>query len=84
LSKSKRRLKVENQTPTTKTGSVKICPMMTADLDYPSHCLDQCEWNDGDGCAIWRIVKGLDMLVSHLANKFDFEEMKKLYEARKG
>lgn len=42
---------------TTSIGTDKICPV-NCNTFY--HCLDSCEWNDGEGCAVWRIVKNLE------------------------
>jgi len=45
-----------------KIGSEKLCPIMSADECTVMHCIDVCEWNDGEGCAVWRIVKALERM----------------------
>jgi hypothetical protein len=46
----------EVKAKTTRIGSDKICP-------DGHHCWDSCEWNDGEGCAIWRLVKAAEHIV---------------------
>ena len=48
---------------TTRIGSNKLCPIVTAKQTTILHCLDDCEWNDGEGCAIWRLVKAAEHVV---------------------
>jgi hypothetical protein len=47
----------EVKAKTTRIGTAKICPFVE-----DSQCVDDCEWNDGEGCAIWRIVKALEKM----------------------
>lgn len=53
--------------------SDKICPLLTKSLldltdEDSKHtvqivfCRYDCEWHDGEGCAIWRLVKALDVM----------------------
>jgi hypothetical protein len=54
---------MEKQTHQTRIGEGTICPIMSWD-DLDIHCSDACQWHDGDGCAIWRIVKALESIVT--------------------
>jgi len=68
---------MEKQTHQTRIGEGTICPIMSSgDLDI--HCSDACQWHDGDGCAIWRIVKALEARNARLERSH--EEFKKVYE----
>lgn len=58
----------------------KICPIITEDTDYPERCQDKCEWNDGEGCAVWRIVKALDRIAVYV----DMTQTQLSIAARKG
>lgn len=49
----------------TKVGSDKSCPFRSWEGD-DYKCLDDCEWNDGEGCAIWRIVKAIEGMHSDI------------------
>ena len=53
---------------TTRIGSDKLCPIRAGGggLHPTLHCLDACEWNDGEGCAVWRIVEALQKIETHL------------------
>jgi hypothetical protein len=56
----------EVKAKTTSIGSDKVCPLaqvLTEETRRVSHCRDDCEWNDGDGCAIWRLVKAAEHIV---------------------
>jgi len=48
--------------PTDYIGSGKSCPMYGSPHHF-SYCRNDCEWNDGEGCAVWRIVRALEHLV---------------------
>lgn len=48
--------------PSTRIGTAKICPFVE-----DSQCVDDCEWFDGEGCAVWRIVKALEKAATALA-----------------
>lgn len=47
-----------------RVGSDKLCPIQSVGSawEIEAHCYEKCEWFDGEGCAIWRIVKALERL----------------------
>ena len=53
---------------TTRIGSDRLCPIQCVGSawEIEAHCHEKCEWNDGDGCAIWRIVQALQKIETHL------------------
>jgi len=54
----KEKLEGKSWARTTRIGSEKSCP-----LRNHCHCFDDCEWNDGEGCAVWRLVKAAEHIV---------------------
>jgi hypothetical protein len=52
-------MKQKTTKPSDYVGSGKSCPMYGSPHHF-SFCRNDCEWNDGEGCAVWRIVKALE------------------------
>jgi hypothetical protein len=52
-------VKQKTTKPADYIGSAKSCPMYGSPHHF-SFCRNDCEWNDGEGCAVWRIVKALE------------------------
>lgn len=55
-----------------KIGTDKTCPLSSG--VHAIKCMDDCEWNDGEGCAVWRIVKALEK------TNTDFDNVKQRFE----
>jgi len=58
----------EVKAKTTRIGSDNLCPIQCVGSawEIEAHCHDKCEWNDGGGCAVWRIVKALEQTKERL------------------
>jgi len=58
-------VKPKTTKPSDYVGSGKSCPMYGSPHHF-SWCRNDCEWNDGEGCAVWRIVEALQKIETHL------------------
>jgi len=61
----KEKLEGKSLAKTTRIGSDKVCPLASSKKDS-YHCIDDCEWFDGEDCAVWRIVKALEGTIERL------------------